>query len=112
MDDRARRIAENEALFRDLNEHVGVVAHSFAGGGDERAFEFLCECGDASCADRVPMTLAAYEELRSSSVRFFVLPGHEIPDVERVVATTPAYTVIEKIGDAAALARQRDSRRG
>ena len=111
MDDRARRIAENEALFRDLNEHVGVVAHSFAGGGDERAFEFLCECGDASCADRVPMTLAAYEELRSSSVRFFVVPGHELPDVEVVVESHEAYYVIEKTGEAADIVRERDPRK-
>ena len=111
MDDRARRIAENEALFRDLNEEVGIVAHAFAAGGDERAFEFLCECGDVSCAARVPMTLAEYDELRTSPVRFFVVPGHEIPDVERVVATRRSYTVVEKIGDTAAIARARDRRR-
>ena len=32
-------------------------------------------------------------------------------DVERVIETTPAYSVIEKFGDAAEIARERDPRR-
>jgi hypothetical protein len=111
MDERAARIAENEAIFRDLNEEVGAVAHSFSAGGEDRAFDFLCECGDPGCAQRVPVTLVKYEELRSSPLRFVVVPGHEIPDVERVVETTDAYNVIEKFGEAAGIARDRDPRR-
>jgi hypothetical protein len=112
VDDRARRIAENEALFRDLNEEVGIVAHAFSSGGDDRAFDFLCECGDIACAERVSMTIAAYEELRRSPLHFFVVPGHDIPDVERVISLHEAYAVIEKIGEAAEIARERDPRRG
>jgi hypothetical protein len=111
MDDRGRRIAENEALFRDLNEEVGAVAHSFSAAGEDRTFDFLCECGDPVCAQRVPVTLMKYEELRSSPVRFLLVPGHEIPDVERVIETTPAYRVVEKFGEAAEIARDRDPRR-
>lgn len=111
MDERTRRIAENEALFRDLNEEVGAVAHSFSLGGETRAFDFLCECGDPTCAQRVPLTLIKYEELRGSPLRFVVVSGHEIPDVERVVETTPAYSVIEKFGEATEIVRDRDPRR-
>lgn len=111
MDDRARRIAENEALFRDLNEEVGAVAHSFSGTGEDRAFDFLCECGDSACAQRVPVTLMKYEALRSSPLRFVVVPGHEIPEVERVIEATPEYSVIEKFGEAAEIVRDRDPRR-
>jgi hypothetical protein len=111
MDERARRIAENEALFRDLNEEVGAVAHSFSAGGEARTFDFLCECGDSACARRVPVTLPEYEELRSSPLRFLVVPGHEIPDVERVVETRNAYIVVEKFGESAEIARDRDPRR-
>jgi hypothetical protein len=111
MDERTRRIAENEALFRDLNEEVGAVAHSFSVGGETRAFDFLCECGDPGCAQRVPVTLTKYEQLRSSPLRFVVVPGHEIPDVELVIETTPAYSVIEKFGEAAEIVSDRDPRR-
>jgi hypothetical protein len=44
-------------------------------------------------------------------VRFVVVPGHEITDVERVIETTPAYSVIEKFGEAAEIVRDRDPRR-
>ena len=111
MDDRARRIAENEALFRDLNEEVGMVAHAFSAGGETRTFDFLCECGDPGCAHRVPLTVAAYEQLRGSPLRFVVVPGHEIAEVARVVETHDTYNVIEKIGEAAEIARERDPRK-
>jgi hypothetical protein len=109
-DDRATRIAENEALFRDLNEEVEAVAHSFSGGGESRAFEFLCECGDATCAQRIPVTLDAYESVRSSPVAFVVVPGHEIPAVERVIEARAEYSIIEKLGETAEIARERDPR--
>lgn len=111
MNERARRIAENEALFRDLNEEVGVVAQSFSTGGEPRTFDFLCECGDVTCAMPVPLTLARYEELRRSPVRFFVVPGHELPDVEVVVESHEQYFVIEKTGEAAEIVRERDPRK-
>jgi len=111
MNERERRIAENEALFRDLNEEVGVVAQSFSSGGEERTFDFLCECGDVACAMPVPLTLARYEELRRSPIRFFVVPGHEVEDVEVVVESHDAYLVIEKTGEAADIVRERDPRK-
>ena len=110
MNARERRLAENETLFRDLNEEVGVVAHSFSSGGEERTFDFLCECSDAACATAVPLTLAAYEELRRSPVRFLVVPGHESADVEIVVEAHDRYLVVEKVGEAAEIARERDPR--
>jgi hypothetical protein len=111
MTARERRIAENQALFRDLNEEVGVVAHGFSAGGEERTFDFLCECGDATCATQVPMTLGEYEALRASPVRFFVVPGHQSDDVEVVVEAHANYVVVEKTGQAAKIARERDPRR-
>jgi hypothetical protein len=111
VDDRAHRIAENEALFRDLNEEVGVVAHAFSTGGEDLTFDFLCECGDATCATAVPLTVEAYEELRRSPVRFFVLPGHQSDDVEVVVEAHEHYLVVEKTGEAAQIARERDPRK-
>jgi hypothetical protein len=40
-----------------------------------------------------------------------VAPGHEIPDIERVVARHPSYFVVEKQDpDAAEVARESDPR--
>jgi hypothetical protein len=110
MDERARRIAENESLFRDLNEEVGAVAHSFSPRGETGTYDFLCECADPTCTARVSLQLPLYEQVRASPVRFFVVPGHELPDVELVVETHPAYTIVEKAGESASIARERDPR--
>lgn len=112
MDERALRIAENEAMFRDLNEEVGAVAHSFSSPGDAGRYDFLCECADPGCTARVPLPLAVYEAVRSNPISFFVVPGHEVADVEDVVETHAEYAIVVKTGESASIARERDPRRG
>ena len=77
--------------------------------GDELA-EFLCECGDAGCSQRVFLTLGEYEAVRSNAIRFAVVPGHEIPDVERVVEQNERFAVVEKLEEGARIATERDPR--
>ena len=77
MEDRERRIAENEAYWRQLNElsppEPGMLNSVF------------CECGRLECSERVPMTAAEYDAVRSRATTFVVAPGHEQIDVEPVV---------------------------
>ena len=109
MDERSqRRVADNETIFRDVNEQLERGHDRF---GLEGAQEFLCECGDAGCADRLSLTLAEYEQLRSHPRRFAVVPGHEIPGTEEVVAHHAGYAVVEKIGVGGTIADARDPRR-
>jgi hypothetical protein len=108
MPDRVRRIAENEIRFREINERmrdslVGVI------GGDE-ILDFVCECGDGGCTDQVRLTLDEYEAVREDALHFALLAGHEIPDVETVVARHDRYSVVEKRGPTAPLAREHDPR--
>ena len=84
---RAERIAENEDGFRHLNEELGVMG------------VFVCECGEASCREHVQMPRERYREIRSNTRRFFVRPGHEMPDVETVVEREEAWYVVEKPDD-------------
>ena len=57
------------------------------------------------------MTVDEYEAVRAKATRFAVAPGHEIPDIERVVARHPSYFVVEKQDpDAAEVARESDPR--
>ena len=42
--------------------------------------------------------------------RFFVLPGHEDPAVETIVAATEHYVVVEKIGVASEISESVDPR--
>jgi hypothetical protein len=95
MEGRDARIGLNEAVFREVNERIETLAQTF----DLRSepLDFICECGDASCVERIHMTHAEFEELRSDSHHFAVYPGHVIADVERVVAQRAGYEVVEKV---------------
>ena len=109
MDERAERIGLNEALYRDVNERVKAINESFGGRLEEA--EFVCECGDIDCADRVRMKLGEYESLRAEPTHFAVKAGHEIPDVEEVVRTHEEYVVVAKNpGRGAKVARETDPR--
>jgi hypothetical protein len=82
MSERELRIAHTEALFRDVNERIAETAERF--GADET--EFVCECSDTDCAERVPATLEEYDRVRADGTHFLVVPGHEDSRIERVVA--------------------------
>ena len=112
MDDaRLTRVAENESLFRDINEAVEVTAQRFSGAG-ETVQEFLCECGDTGCVERVPLAIAEYESVRANGSRFVIVDGHEIEDAERVVERTDRYAVVEKLGAGSDVAERRNPRAG
>lgn len=103
-EERARRIARNEVLFREANEAARAVAERF--GGDAPLQDFLCECGDRACTEKVSVTLAEYLDVRADPRRFVILPGHEIPEVEVVVEQSERYAVVEKIGEGGRVAEE------
>jgi hypothetical protein len=102
------RIARTESLFRDVNERIAESAQRFS----LHAVEFVCECADQQCTDRVEATLQEYELARSEGNRFLLLPGHEDERVERVVAQRGSrLAIVEKIGRVVArTARRLDPR--
>jgi hypothetical protein len=108
VDARERRLAKNEILFREINEQIkhGADRH----GVDAHEYEFLCECSNIHCTLRLRMTVAAYERLRSDPTQFAVAPGHELPDIERVVEECGGYSIIQKCGEAANMGRREDPR--
>jgi hypothetical protein len=110
MDERSRRIGENEALFRAVNEQVEELERGMAAVSDDR-MHIVCECGELDCVERIAVPIAKYEQVRSDPTLFLVVPGHVIPDVETVVEKGGAYDVVRKDrGDPAQLARATDPR--
>jgi hypothetical protein len=108
VDTRQKRVAKNEALFRQVNERIAEVQDSLEAG--ERT-DFLCECGDDDCTAPVSLTLAEYEEIRSNPTHFVVAHGHGTIDVERVVEENERYSVVEKFrGEAERVALESDPR--
>jgi hypothetical protein len=99
----AVRVAENEAMFRDINEDVVEAV-------DAALMTFLCECADEFCATYLDLTRADYEKVRAVAKHFVVAPEHVLPEVEVVVEEHPRYWVIRKIGSASQVAEETDPR--
>jgi hypothetical protein len=105
LDRRDEQLAANEALFRDVNETVAEVATTTAD-----PILFLCECADEFCAESIALTIAQYEQVRAVPEHFIVKPGHDRPDVERIVEQRRDYWIVEKFGEAAEVAEETDPR--
>jgi chromosome segregation ATPase len=61
------RAARNEALFREVNERVEELHDKLTSGGTA---EFVCECADETCTERLALPLATYERVRKSPLSF------------------------------------------
>ena len=108
MDERELRRADNESFFRDVNERLerrAALNHEAAPG-----FAAVCECTHESCVDRIPISYADYERVRSDPRRFVVSPGHVDPAVEHIVDEHARFTVVEKGGAAGERAEHADPR--
>jgi hypothetical protein len=103
----AGRIARTESLFRDVNERIAETAQRF----DSEDAEFVCECADGECTDRIAAGLDEYEHVRADGTRFLLVPGHEDTRVERVVRARRSYAIVEKFERrVAAVVRRLDPR--
>ena len=109
MDARQIRIGENEALFRQVNERVEQLNVGFSAVLEYG--EFVCECGDAACSERLRLKPEEYERVRADPTHFVVKHGHVAPDVEEVVFENERYQVVRKRpGGPDELAARRDPR--
>ena len=109
MDDRTRRVGENEALFRRVNEQIESINESF--GARSGRMTIVCECGDTNCIEQIEIAPDEYDRLRADPTLFAIKPGHEVPETERVVDTTDRYWIVQKAaGEPAELARELGTR--
>ena len=105
LDRQREQAARNESVFRRLNEQIEDLA------ADASFTRFICECMSEACNDPVAVTLEEYEHVRAHADWFFVLPGHVVADVEKIVETTDRFVVVAKVGAGAAVAEETDPRR-
>jgi len=107
---REERAATNQTLFREINERVKELNNGFS--LVLPVGEWICECANDTCTERVAMSASEYESIRNDGARFFVAPSdeHVWPDVERVTVRTARYWVVEKFGRSGAMAREADPR--
>jgi hypothetical protein len=104
------RLAENEAMFRRINEQVQTgydETNRLAQEDSQPEFkvstvsintplQFYCECADENCAQRLTISVQEYKDIHQNRKQFVIVPGHQVTSVEKVVAEKPAYTVVEK----------------
>jgi hypothetical protein len=107
VDARDHRLAQNEALFREVNERVNKMAHRL---GPDVPYEFLCECANADCTFRLSLPTTIYEQVRSDPRQFVVLPDHYTPEIEELVEQDETYWVVRKTGEAGEYVEQLDPR--
>ena len=104
----ARRIAQRQALLREVNERIHEIAGDF---GAAEGFSILCECASNECQERIELTQTEYEHLRRMPTRLAVLRGHDVPAVERVVQENDRFVTVEKVDDSGIAALSLDPRR-
>ena len=106
--DREARAATNHVLFREVNERVKEVNE-----GCSLVFpvgEWICECANDACVERIELSANEYELVRRDQARFFVAPSNEHvwPEVEQVIERNDHYWIVEKIGHSATAAARLD----
>lgn len=100
LDVQRERAAKNQSLFRAVNETIDELSASTS------PTRFICEC-----AETVSLSREEYERIRSDSNRFFVVTGHELPEVDEVTGSVDGYLVVAKLGVGGDLAERLDPRR-
>jgi hypothetical protein len=103
-DVRLERIADTEGNERLANEVI-VKARR-----DGTPFKVRCECGDPTCHEPLVLTQELYERVRSDSMLFVVLPGHEFPEAEDVVEKDEGYEIVRKHENMRAVVERSDPR--
>jgi hypothetical protein len=105
------RAAQNQALFREVNERVGKLTETL--NRVTPRSDWVCECANTECFQSVELSIEEYEVLRQHPARFAVFPGdtHVYPEAERIVEQTDRYWVVEKIEVAGRIAMELNPRR-
>jgi hypothetical protein len=99
---RQKRMAANEAFFRELNERLEERTP------DSELSVIVCECADEDCAQRLTLSRSEYEAVRSDPTQFVVAHGHVATQIEVVVTSTDRFEVVRKLGVGAQVARRLD----
>ncbi len=87
--ERLLRMFANEQATRDENEADLIDA-------THTTFNIHCECGADDCAGMIDIASGEYRAVRLASRRYIIKVGHEVPEIETTLATTPGYLIVEK----------------
>jgi hypothetical protein len=100
---------ENEIRRRVRNEWIEQTSDRF--DADQTDATYVCECGDANCAESVSLTRAEYEAVRLDGSCFVVAVDHENPEIERVTLENGRFTIVQKMMAAGRKSQETNPRR-
>jgi hypothetical protein len=106
----AARGARTQSVFRNGNERLVDLNEAFS--GVVALGDWVCECASLDCTQRLQLTTAEYEAVRSNPRHFAVVASdyHVFTDIESVVGGNERYWLVEKTGVAGDLAARVDPR--
>jgi len=88
----AEQIREVRETFARANERIRASAEKY---DFQHQVPFLCECSDVTCTGSVRLGLTNYREARASTDAFLLLPGHDDPQVDQIVARGDGYVLVQ-----------------
>jgi hypothetical protein len=94
--ERELRAAQNQMLFRSVNDRIKEVGEKLADSAAELGF--ACECVDDTCLEKIRLSAQQFLAIESDPNRFIVLRGHEVPDVEDIVGERDGFLIVSKRG--------------
>lgn len=83
---RAERLAQTATFFRAVNDEIASL------DGET----FLCECGNPGCMAAVHLSREALQQLHAEADTFLIAKGHELPELETVIADADGYLIVRK----------------
>jgi hypothetical protein len=89
-----------QALFREVNEQIEKLSDGWE--LFDGSLSVLCECGRPGCNEPIDVPRTLYDDVRAAQNRFLLKAGHEIEDVDAVIARHDGYVIADR-GDGEAL---------
>lgn len=98
--------AENEATFREANEHIRQAEREL--DPPLERVPYICECDDVGCRVSIQLTAPEYERVRDDGATFVIARGH--PSEGDVLEEHDGYLVVRKTDSGGDVARALDPR--
>jgi len=92
--EREARAAQNELVFRTVNEQIVKMTDRFRAQLSE--IDIVCECADTTCVGSIRINATTFAGIDRDTGKFLVLPGHEDEQVEQVLEKHEGYYVVLK----------------
>ena len=91
---------QNEELMEELNRRMERTLEEIREEDDDdpdAPIGFLCECSHLDCRERIHLRPSRFDRIHRDPDVFILVPGHEIPEVERIVDQEGDFLIVRKL---------------